>query len=249
MRSLIKLLFIGLVFSECVWADQYEGLSSTEKQNYLETCTAPPPTKGPGLYATDRSLCWDPGDRIRVQFLDGSPETAAFVLTTAAEWSRFANIKFVEVKSAGDVRVSFAGLGFRSRIGRDALTVGPAKPTMILGFAADSSEAWKRHILHEFGHVLGFAHEHQSPEAAIQWDRQKVIQFFQRREPPWTLQQIEKNVLNPLPSKNGTWTKFDPFSIMLYPVSANLTRNHVRYGWNKELSDLDKSKAAEIYPW
>jgi hypothetical protein len=248
MRSLIKLLLMGLVFSECVWADQYEGLSSTAKQNYLETCTAPPPTRGPGLYATDRSLCWDPGDRIKVQFLDGSPQTAAFVLTTAAEWSRFANIKFVEVKSGGDVRVSFAGLGFRTFIGRDASTVGPAKPTMTLGFATDSSD-WKRHILHEFGHVLGFAHEHQSPEAAIQWDRQKVIQFFQSRELAWSLQRIERNVLNPPTPKNGTWTKFDPLSIMLYPVSPNLTRNHVRYGWNKELSDLDKSKVAEIYPW
>jgi hypothetical protein len=35
---------------------------------------------------------------------------------------------------------------------------------------------------------------------------------------------------------------------MLYPVSKELTRDHTGYDFNKELSALDKSKAAEIYP-
>src|SRR4051812_47056158 len=99
MRSLSNLLLVGLLLSQSLGAASYEGLSPDEKQNYLETCLAPPPTKGPGLYATDRDLCWDPGDTITVEFLDGSPEATAFVLATAAEWSRFANIKFAEARS------------------------------------------------------------------------------------------------------------------------------------------------------
>jgi hypothetical protein len=237
------------VFAHFTRADQYEGLTPSEKRQYLETCIAPPPTKGPGLYATDRTLCWDAGDTLTVQFLDGSAENAAFVLATAAEWTRYANVKFVQVKTGGTIRVSFSGRGFQSRLGREASNILPENSTMNLGFASDSPGTWKRHVLHEFGHALGFAHEHQSPDAAIPWDRQKVIQYFQGLKEPWTLQRIERNVLNPQPpTKNGTWTKFDRLSIMLYPVSPELTRDHTGYGFNKELSALDKSKAAEVYP-
>lgn len=249
MRFALKIVVAIVVLCRCVLANQYKGLSSSEMQNYRDSCLAPPPLKGSGLYATDRSLCWDPGQVLTIQFLDGSPESAEFVLATTAEWSRVANIRFVQAKSSGTIRVSFAGRGFSSQIGRTASTVGAGKPTMNLGFETPPSASWRRHILHEFGHALGFAHEHQSPDVAIQWDKEKVIAFFQRQGPEWSLQRIERNVLNPLPSKNGTWTKFDPLSIMLYPVSPNLTRNHIGYGLNKELSALDKSKAAEIYPW
>jgi serralysin len=248
-RRSLSVLLIGLILGHLAQADQYDGLTPSEKRKYLETCIAPPPTKGPGLYATDRTLCWDAGDTLTVQFLDGSSDNAAFVMATAAEWSRYANIKFVEVKTGGTIRVSFAGRGFQSRLGREASKILPGNSTMNLGFASDSGATWKRHVLHEFGHVLGFAHEHQSPAAAIPWDREKLIQYFQRLKDPWTLQRIERNVLNPQPpTKDGTWTKFDPLSIMLYPVSKELTRDHTGYGFNKELSALDKSKAAEIYP-
>src|SRR5205823_3507810 len=116
--------------------DLYRGVSSSDKNIYLMTCLAPPPVHGSGLYATDRSLCWDAGDTIKVQFLDGSPEEADFVIKTASEWSKFANIRFAAAKTGGDVRVTFNTPGFASRVGRDALTAAENEPTVLLGFAS-----------------------------------------------------------------------------------------------------------------
>jgi len=229
--------------------DQYDGLTAEQKSQYLETCIAPPPSKGSGLYATDRTLCWDPGDELTVQFLDGSTQAKDFVMTTVKEWSSCANIKFRRVETAGQIRVTFRARGFRSVIGRDALTKAQTKATMDLGFASDNPDSWKRHVLHEFGHALGFAHEHQSPAAHIQWN-DEAMKFYLSLGPPWTEQKIRENIFNPIPpKKSGTWTEFDPLSIMLYPVSPRHTVNHVGFGWNKELSVLDKKKAAELYKW
>jgi hypothetical protein len=214
------------------------------------TCLAPPPVRGSGLYATDRSLCWDAGDTIKVQFLDGSPEEAAFVLKTASEWSRFANIRFAAVKTGGDVRVTFNALGFAARIGQDALTTAEDEPTVLLGFGSSPLADWRRHVLHEFGHVLGFSHEHRSPAANIRWNKSAVIQFYTNLKPPWTVKQIYENILDPPTSSgNATWTQFDPKSIMLYPVPKEHTEDHVEFGWNTELSEMDKQKAAELYKW
>jgi hypothetical protein len=233
-------------------ADQYDGLTPSQKEEYLETCAAPPPQKGSGLYATDRSLCWDGGDKLKVQFLDGSAPMSAFVLATASEWSRYANVTFVEAKDHGDIRITFSGRGFSSRIGRDAQTVAKGKPTMTLGFGESRPEDWKRHVLHEFGHVLGFSHEHQSPAARIIWNEKTVLKYYMSLDPPWTERQVRENILNPPPPKNkdkSMWTKFDPLSIMLYSIPKEHTQNKIGYSWNKELSPLDKSKASDLYRW
>jgi hypothetical protein len=36
---------------------------------------------------------------------------------------------------------------------------------------------------------------------------------------------------------------------MLYPVPKEFTEDHVEFGWNTELSETDKQKAAELYKW
>ena len=123
---------------------------------------------------------------------------------------------------------------------------------MTLGFGEGHPEDWKRHILHEFGHVLGLSHEHLSPAAHIAWNEKEVYRFFMSLNPPWSRREIRDNILNPIPPKKGArplWTEFDPLSIMLYPIPKELTENNVGYSWNKELSALDKSKIADLYRW
>jgi hypothetical protein len=49
---------------------------------------------------------------------------------------------------------------------------------MNLGWINDnkSEDDLRSVILHEFGHALGAVHEHESPYARIQWDREKVYE-------------------------------------------------------------------------
>ena len=73
------------------------------------------------------------------------------------------------------VRIGFdKKVGSWSYVGTNCRRVLPNKPTMNLGWIDDSNNVLrddeKGVILHEFGHVLGFTHEHQSPARAQTMD-------------------------------------------------------------------------------
>ena len=40
--------------------------------------------------------------------------------------------------------------------------------------AATPDEEYSRVVVHEFGHALGCIHEHQSPAATFQWNKEAV---------------------------------------------------------------------------
>lgn len=41
-----------------------------------------------------------------------------------------------------------------------------------------SDTEFSRTIIYEFGHALGLHHEHQSPTANIQWNKEKVYEYY-----------------------------------------------------------------------
>ena len=45
-----------------------------------------------------------------------------------------------------------------------------------------TDDEYRRVVLHEFGHALGLAHEHQSPGVAIPWNEQKVYDLLSNDE-------------------------------------------------------------------
>ncbi len=50
------------------------------------------------------------------------------------------------------------------------------------------------------------------------------------------------------PGPDIAMTAFDKNSIMCYPVSDALTVGHYEIGWNRELSETDKTFIAKVYP-
>ena len=102
----------------------------------------------------------------------------------------------------------------------------------------------KRTSCHELLHALGFQHEHQrgDRESSIQlnWQRSREDEMF------WQYEIID-NVVG--------ITRFDPFSILLYPEDEELSRNRGDPVWitkpykylNREMSELDKVALNNVY--
>lgn len=202
-----------------------------------------------------RNKLWPRKAKLRVRFMSGNSKQQA------EAWKRFqlvdglVNLSFVKARSGenAEIRVKFTrGAGHWSYVGIDNRTIPQRSQTMNIeltaGMFGDSQEEWDRVATHEILHAIGLQHEHQHPEAAIQWDEAKVIAYYKRTQ-GWTEQEIRFQVLNRAPmTADAIMTRFDPTSIMEYPVDAALTRNGFSVGWNSHLSMLDKEFLKRIYP-
>ena len=186
---------------------------------------------------------WQAGRTLRVAFRCGSRAARAVVMAAAAEWSRWANVKFVQSDGAAEVRCSFDQGGSWSFIGTDVLAIPPGEPTMNIGWQPDLPTC-----LHELGHTLGLIHEHENPLANIPWNRDAVIAYYAGPPNFWPPAQTIEQVLtcDTEPLTNGG---YDRLSIMEYPIpAAQVTDPRAAVGWNKSLSDGDKAFVARIYP-
>lgn len=195
---------------------------------------------------------WQAGQELRIRFLDGSNELHARVEAVAREWLNHANLIFTFGNfPKSEIRVTFTGSNYSSLVGTDAQSKGQNQHTLRLGgFTMDTAdELFRRVVLHEFGHAIGCIHEQSSPASHIPWDEEKVIKHYADEPNFWSEAKTRKNVLKRYARDEGIeFTEHDPCSIMQYPVPKELTVGGFEIGWNNELSDLDKSFVAQMYP-
>lgn len=77
-----------------------------------------------------------------------------------------------------NIRIGFKVGVSCSYIGTDALQIESHLTTMNLGWIDDKDP---HAIIHEFGHALGFFHEHQHPDSPLQLNtKQVIIDMYQR---------------------------------------------------------------------
>ena len=107
---------------------------------------------------------------------------------------------------------------------------------------------YNRVVVHEFGHALGCIHEHQSPAAGIPWDKEKAYKYYMETQ-GWTKEDVDVNLFQLYDSKTTRASKFDPTSIMIYPIPKELTAGGFEVGWTMDLSDTDKSFIGKLYPF
>ena len=77
-------------------------------------------------------------------------------------------------------------------------------------------------VIHEFGHVLGFAHEQFNPQIPLVWNRPAVYADFAAPPNNWSKGKIEHNVFNVVNRGTDPFFEvigdYDPDSIMHYAI-------------------------------
>jgi hypothetical protein len=190
---------------------------------------------------------WINGSSIRIHFLGGTAAERKLVEKVAPEWTEYANLAFEFVDDPSAViRIAFdEDGGAWSYIGTENVMIPRNEPTMNLGWVDEAV------ILHEFGHMIGLGHEHQSPKGGIRWNEAQVLKDLAGPPNYWDAATARQNVLEKYAADRIHGTQFDPDSIMLYAFPADWTTNMPEgTKENGELSDIDKEfiRGTAMYP-
>lgn len=213
-----------------------------------------PTTSVPGLNFlwNMKNAKWNQ-DELTVSFLNGSQVQKDRVKKHAPEWSKHCAItfKFLETPDPNaDIRISFRCGGHWSYLGRFCRNIPSGKATMNIELGRlDFDEDWRRVVLHEFGHALGFEHEQRHPERKLNMDEPAVLEYYMRTQ-GWSAAKVYEQVIDKANVSRSEWegTDWDKDSIMHYAFPAELTTDNKGVEWNTKLSEKDKEHAAKAYP-
>lgn len=217
-----------------------------------------------------KDALWSNGSTLRVFFLDGTTQQRKWVSDVIkTKLEPLINLKFVWSNETTlnprdcPIRISFnPNEGAWSLLGRDALTErSPSAPTMNLGWIDDHvdydppgptspAKGSGAVVLHEFGHALGMIHEHSSPNTAIRWRCNKVLEATASPPNRWDVATTIHNIFNRYNASETNASVYDPKSIMhyWYPSEWICNSNELNLTLNVELSEMDKKWLSKMYP-
>ena len=207
--------------------------------------------------ALDEDLQWEPGTILKLCFLNGDSDIQNKVKRHALTWQVHANIVFdFNGGLESQIRISFdKNSGSWSLVGTLARDERHKQHEPTICLAIDSAdlkyrkERIQRIVLHEFGHVLGLVHEHQSPGLKIRWRKKAVYHDCCKRR-RYTREWVDDNIPKAYPKEKArNFSTFDPFSIMVYKIPQHWNRNKIETSWNTSLSEEDKKNIAICYPY
>jgi hypothetical protein len=179
------------------------------------------------------------------------PALAQKITSFANKWGDFCAVKFtlIDRPDAADIRISLGAGGYWSYLGTDCRMVPRTQQTMNLqGFTEATLEReFHRVVKHEFGHALGFPHEHARAEVIALLDEEKVIDYFWRTQ-GWSAQMVRQQILTPLETRAVIATPVaDETSIMTYSFPGQLTKSGRPILGGLDFSAMDREFAPKIY--
>lgn len=210
----------------------------------------PPPTTYAERMALVADARWQPGDAIRVAFMDGVESVQQRVREQALVWTEYADLTlFFGDDPDADIRISFRQPGSWSYLGVQCRRIAPHQPTMNYGWLTEQSseEEVRRVVLHEFGHALACIHEHQNPAGGINWNKSAVYEYYAGPPNHWSNEDVDHNLFRTYDRDLTVFTETDRQSIMAYPVPKEFTTDGFEIGFNTNLSDNDKAFIARMY--
>ncbi|QHS58348.1 M12 family metallopeptidase [Chitinophaga agri] len=210
---------------------------------------------------------WQTGSLL-VSFKGGNSTLHKAIADTAKIWSRFANITFDfgnEAKqqyrgwTADDdshIRVGFDYDGYWSLVGtdsRDTAIVSAGDITLNLsGFDQGLPRDWEGIVLHEFGHAIGFHHEHATPDIPCDFDWDKVYEYLAQPPNRWSKEKVDFN-LRQMPAAGLTYGPHDKHSVMHYSfpdwMFVSGAASPCCTPVNNSLSAEDQRMATKAYPF
>ena len=241
---------------------------------------------------------WTPGETLSVAFLDGNSQLHADIASIASEWTKYGNIKLdfgynpatgryrkwsrSDMEYKAHIRISFNEKGYWSQVGMDSIDLNVSKPSEasmnFADFNVERPDGWKAAVLHEFGHSLGFEHEHQHPTEGcnndFRWEDDPgyvattdksgcYIPDINSKKPGiyivlggypnfWPRSKVKSCLRQFADSESLSTTPFDRKSIMVYFFPDWMyIKGQESHCYNEEnfvLSDGDKKAMALAYP-
>jgi len=209
---------------------------------------------------------------LKVCFFGGYDQLRQRIAKAAKAWENESNgIKLDFGKDAvprtcssndiNHIRISFSYRGYWSTVGNDSVNRAyQSQSSMNYGgwdtwALPPNDELLNSTVAHEFGHALGFEHEHQHPlskcEAQFDWD--KIYEALSRPPNQWDKSKVDHN-MRKLASRGRLFPQeIDLTSIMLYQFPSNFYKmgsasECYQSTKNTSISAKDYKLAAKIYP-
>lgn len=195
------------------------------------------------------------GVDLSVQFLDNPPqEVRQKILAYANSWQDGGRVKvrFRETGQQGDVRIlRDPSQGYNSYLGTDIRVVPAGEETMNLANFTESlpDAEYMRVVPHEFGHTLGFPHEHLRFAIISLLDPARTIAYFAEHY-GWSAEMTTQQVLTPVAESSlfRTSSPADVESIMCYQLPGACTKSGQPVLGGTQIDPLDFATAASFYP-
>lgn len=208
-------------------------------------------------------LFWKPQSELKVFFHSPEiyPGLYRDLLSLAGRWTLYGSIKFVRTKKKSQANIGVElvrGGGMSSYVGiQSQVKCDKGIPSMSLdpdwgmvkGFMQGESSTdrrVKRAVRHEFGHAIGFIHEHQREDRPFHWNINWMKANVDLLGGSWP--SVEANYVQAYSMNGLNYTPFDYDSVMCYDWPQKATLELVKTERKNYLSQLDRQKMGQIYP-